>query len=57
MTDKHKCFICGGRVIHSGDHSLEGTGLWNDEFLFESSFVCSNCRAFYLVAHQLVDDG
>jgi len=55
MTDKHKCFFCGGRVIHSGDHDLEGTGKYCDEFLFESNFVCSNCEAFYLVAHELVN--
>ena len=56
MTHKHTCYFCGGRVIHSGDHSLKDTGLWNDEYLFESSFVCSNCQAFYLVAHRGVDD-
>lgn len=47
--DKLQCLICGGRVIHNGDHDLEGTGRYCGEFSTESNFSCSECGAFHLV--------
>ncbi len=48
------CFLCGEPVIHGGDHDLEGSGRYCDEYEIESSFSCPNCAAFYLVAHEPV---
>jgi hypothetical protein len=57
MADSpYKCFFCGGRVIHGGDHDIEGSGLYCDEYLVESNFHYVDCKAFYLVANQLATE-
>ena len=57
MTDNFlQCFFCGGRVIHGGDHDIEGIGCYGDEYRVESNFHCVECAALYLVANQLAAD-
>ena len=52
-----QCFFCGGRVIHGGDHDIEGSGRYGAEYLVESNFQCRECEALYLDANQLAAEG